>query len=248
MANHTDICGECQGIFDGDEPCDECQYQAAKNRIASLEAEIEAERGRAEKAASIMGCAPDKMVESVQMFCDDSINSVKEMYAMRDERDAALARAETAEALAGRRLTHLNSYSRDELDAALARAERAEVELRGEIVTRKLADTARDAALASLRAAEERNAEFVAALKSEVPTQWGELLGILQMQIVSVDDLAAARADAVKAFAEWITGQEFDVQVKIETQKITMAPDAADRFLAATGTVLATGEGQKEEG
>lgn len=35
-------------------------------------------------AAKIMGCAPEKVVESVGSFCDDSINSAKEMYEMRD--------------------------------------------------------------------------------------------------------------------------------------------------------------------
>lgn len=40
-------------------------------------------------AAKIIGCAPDKVVESIQMFCDDSINSIKEMYAMRNELAAA---------------------------------------------------------------------------------------------------------------------------------------------------------------
>jgi len=58
--------------------------------------------------------------------------------------------------------------------------------------------------------------------------------------------LAAARDDAVREFAEWVTGQEFEVQVKIETQKITMAPDAADRFLAATGTVRAVAPGVED--
>ncbi|MDD5542852.1 MAG: hypothetical protein PHX83_06725 [Acidobacteriia bacterium] len=37
MTNHRDICGDCHDIFDGDEPCDDCQFQAAKKRILELE-------------------------------------------------------------------------------------------------------------------------------------------------------------------------------------------------------------------
>ena len=96
MANHMDICRECRGIFDGDEPCDECQFQAAKARIASLEAAIEAERWRAEKAESesetwMLRAA--SVIEIIQTLRPETTcGEIQQWVGLyRSDRDAALA-------------------------------------------------------------------------------------------------------------------------------------------------------------
>jgi len=180
MANHMDICGECRGIFDGDEPCDECQYQAAKNRIASLEAEIEAERGRAETAEADRnewkGVADGRLIEIVDLH---AINA------------AALARAEKAEADSAKML--------DEWETMYAGRECPKCRYH---VTMNVSDDP---------------PAMVAGRMKKVT--------------------AAARSDAVKAFAEWLDASGpkwFEAYTDVVTGgEITMSfPEAAARFLA----------------
>jgi len=121
---------------------------------------------------------------------------------------AALARAETAEALAGRRLTHLNSYSRDELDAALARAETAEAD------SAKMLDEWET--MYAGRECPKCRYHVTMNVSDDPPAM---VAG--RMKKVT----AAARVDAVREFAEWAERDE--VIVEDETHV-----EAAARFLA----------------
>jgi len=192
MANHMDICRECRGIFDGDEPCDECQFQAAKARIASLEAEIAHLRQRESFA---MGSVALDKIESLEAALE----------AERTEHDAALAE-----------LTR--SHTVVELEAQ-AEIERLEADLEAE--------------RGRAARAEERS--------READTVGAEEASRADMLLAKLNDaeiaLAAARADAVKAFAEWLDASGpkwFEAYTDVVTGgEITMSfPEAAARFLA----------------
>jgi len=186
----------------------------AQAEIERLKAALEAERGRAERMARVMGCAPDAIEKVVGMFADDAINETKRA-------DAALARAETAERGSdcahevGRRLWK-------ELDRV-----RSEMEMR---IT--AADTVRDAALAreefwkrEWRKSEDNMMSIANGTACGTCVYRGISESIAPTLNQMQGHLAAARADAVREFAEWAERDE--VIVEDETHV-----EAAARFLA----------------
>ena len=183
-------------------------------RAEAAEAALEAVRGRAERMARVMGCAPDAIEKVVGMFADDAINETKRA-------DAALARAETAERGSdcahevGRRLWK-------ELDRV-----RSEMEMR---IT--AADTVRDAALAreefwkrEWRKSEDNMMSIANGTACGTCVYRGISESIAPTLNQMQGHLAAARADAVREFAEWAERDE--VIVEDETHV-----EAAARFLA----------------
>jgi len=226
MANHKDICGECQGIFDGDEPCDECQFQAAKTRIASLEAEnarLNEQHDRAVAAfldahgkgfaAGLNTPRPNGVLDDVLKDASAQITALTASLATCKERmeQAEETVAHERERAEGYRLDaefHKNEYADinthigGQLRAAIARAEKAEVKHRAVICAwcgQAVVSTTGDntpEALEAMRAHDLTCAPF----------------------------LAAARDEAVKQAFEWLCEEE------IGDQRI--AADMAERCLA----------------